>query len=93
MYVFVYKMYNIVRLGQSRLFTDRTPYNTIDFKRSKQKDGIALPYIDNNIINNKIITTNNKKKKQNNISNTLDYKIDYTKNHNNKPKQKTISLL
>ena len=81
-------------MRQSRLFTDRTPYNTTDFKRSKQKDGIALPYIDNNIINNKIITTNNKKKKkQNNISNTLDYKIDYTKNHNNKPKQKTISLL
>ena len=37
MYVFVYKMYNIVRLGQSRLFTDRTPYNTIDFKAVETK--------------------------------------------------------
>jgi hypothetical protein len=27
----------IVRLGQSRLFTDRTPYNTIDFKAVKTK--------------------------------------------------------
>ena len=44
--------------------------------------------IENNNIN-QVRTTNNKKKKQNNISNT----IDYTKNHNNKPKQKTISLL
>ena len=48
--------------------------------------------IENNNIN-QVRTTNNKKKKQNNISNTIDYKIDYTKNHNNKPKQKTISLL
>ena len=72
-------------MRQSRLFTDRTPYNTIDFKRSKQKDGIALPYIDNNIINNKIKTTNNKTKNSNNLNNTIDHKEYYTKNLNNKP--------
>jgi hypothetical protein len=43
--------------------------------------GLLYLIENNNINNNKQI----KQKKQNNISNTIDYKIDYTRNHNNKP--------
>ena len=36
-YIYISYIYILVSMRQSRLFTDRTPYNTIDFKADETK--------------------------------------------------------